>query len=423
MKILSKKINLWEALLISTAIALSLVFLVTENINYMFWAMFSTAGAVLILAKFSVFSLATIILTYITVPVYFQDNFGTSYGILQAMDIPLYAKEIYSIIFFYLIVLYLFLKFSPLLNAEKKIYRSNFFINDTVLIFSCAASIAFTLIAFPRVPGIYYEGARFSALLPGNGWNHLALVFLIVISCRYHNSWAARLSGIFVVFWFLSHGERVDILGYLVGMVLIYLNRHQLSKKRLILLCIFAIIIFLLMIAIGQIRTADVITLSTLVREVLVQRTATDIAYVFNSSIHFVYHHELLHGVTYTSYLFELIPMLPAPYLTQNILQSLFATPGGEFYLSEALINFGIGGIYIVQILELLVIILLLKSKSRYIVAAFCFTVCTQFRILWYGRTYVETAIVIYLPILILFINTLNRRKNSCIQQRRIGIC
>ena len=101
MKILSKKINLWEALLISTAIALSLVFLVTENINYMFWAMFSTAGAVLILAKFSVFSLATIILTYITVPVYFQDNFGTSYGILQAMDIPLYAKEIYSIIFFY----------------------------------------------------------------------------------------------------------------------------------------------------------------------------------------------------------------------------------------------------------------------------------------------------------------------------------
>ena len=206
-------------------------------------------------------------------------------------------------------------------------------------------------------------------------------------------------------------------------MVLIYLNRQKKKKKRLILLCIFAIIIFLLMIAIGQIRTADVITLSTLVREVLVQRTATDIAYVFNSSIHFVYHHELLHGVTYTSYLFELIPMLPAPYLTQNILQSLFATPGGEFYLSEALINFGIGGIYIVQILELLVIILLLKSKSRYIVAAFCFTVCTQFRILWYGRTYVETAIVIYLPILILFINTLNRRKNSCIQQRRIGIC
>ena len=127
MKILSKKINLWEALLISTAIALSLVFLVTENINYMFWAVFSTAGAVLILAKFSVFSLATIILTYITVPVYFQDNFGTSYGILQAMDTPLYAKEIYSIIFFYLIVLYLFLKFSLLLNAEKKNLSKQFF--------------------------------------------------------------------------------------------------------------------------------------------------------------------------------------------------------------------------------------------------------------------------------------------------------
>ena len=420
MKILSKRINVLEALLFSSAIALSLLFLVTENTNYMFWAMLCVAGLILTHARFSAFSLATIILTYITLPVYYQDNYGHSYGILQTMNIPLYSKEIYSIIFFYLGILYLFLKFSPLLSAEKKLYQSKIIISDTLLFFSCAASIIFSIIAFPRLPGIYYEGARFDALLPGNGWNHLALVFLIIISCRYHNSWTARFSGVFVILWFLSHGERVDILVYLVGLVLIYLNRHRLSKKRLSVLFICAIFTFFLMIAIGQIRTGDTITFTTLVREILVQRTAADIAYVFNASIHFAYHHELLHGLTYTSYMVELIPMLPAPYLTQNILQSLFATPGGEFYLSEALINFGIGGIYVVQILELLLTIVLLKSKSKYVTAIFYFVVCTQFRIVWYGRTYVETAIVIYLPILIIFINTLNRRENLRIKEGRL---
>lgn len=405
----SKKI-LYFVVLVCLSI-LILVYAINKSNNILFCATLLLCCANILQSKVSMFSIFTLIITYIVLPVFVQDNFGRSYGVLESSELPLYAKEIYTYVSVFLFLLFTFITFTRILKKEKSLYKTNFYISNKILYTFCAGAIIFSIVAFPRLPFISSSRPRFEMLLPGGAWNHLALVFLIAISCRYKNSWCARLTGCFVCFWFLGNGERVDILGYVVGVMLFFLNRHKLKKLHYIQLIFVACIGIIILNFIGDVRSNSNNGLSGLIYEFVVQKTATDIAYVFNCCIHYS-QNNLLYGSTYSYYLLNAFPILNAENQVMKILEG-FASPGGEYLLCEPLINFGFIGIIVTTIAEFSFLSLIFSSRDKYFKYIAIFVIFTQFRIIWYGRSYIETAIIYFIPFLILIKSVLEMRVKS----------
>lgn len=382
-------------------------FFITSNSNIIFFCLWIMCFLIIVKAKFSLFSSTAVIVSYITIPVYFQENYGHSYGILELNTIPLYSKEIYLLILLFLDIIWLFVQLSKILAREKKLYRYDYNVTNLVFYLSCVGSIFFAIVAFPRFPFVESNDDRFSMLLPGHAWNHLALVFMLICTTRFMKSHLARISIAFTIFWFLSHGERVDMIGYFLGVVIYYFNKHKIKTSDIIILLLIGLFVVISFNLIGFRRQSQQANISNIVYNLIVQKTAADLAYVFNSSIHLAYTSKLYYGLTYSTYLFNLIPMASTPYLPEAILQKAYNTAGGEFILCEPVINFGLYGILLFELFEIFLLYLLLSEENtRFFRSILMFIVFTQFRILWYGRTYIMTSIFGFIPIL-LFLNYL----------------
>lgn len=166
------------------------------------------------------------------------------------------------------------------------------------------------------------------------------------------------------------------------------------------------------MIYIGEFRVGnDAINFLDLVKKIFVQNTASDVAYVFNSSINYNKNNELLKGKTYVTYLVKTIPLLDYSYRVENILQEQYNTPGGDFFLDEPLMNFGIIGIIIYPIIELGIYYLILKKHSDYSFFVWIFLMATSFRTSWYGLLYIEKGIIYFIPIIYIIVKMFNSNK------------
>ena len=111
-----------------------------------------------------------------------------------------------------------------IIELEKnKMIKSNYQLNDFFVFFLCICAIFSILIAFPRLPFVKVAdiSGRFSALLPGNAWNHITIVCLILLIPSFKKNKLTKLTYLFCIFWFLSHYERVDIIGLLFGLFVI----------------------------------------------------------------------------------------------------------------------------------------------------------------------------------------------------------
>lgn len=156
------------------------------------------------------------------------------------------------------------------------------------------------------------------------------------------------------------------------------------------------------MVFLGELRADNIedMTITDIARKTLVQNTAADVGYVFNTSIEYAQTNELLKGRTYLTYFIKLVPFLDSNVRAGKILNETYLTPGGEFILSEPLMNFGTIGILIFQIVEFSVYSAILSKKSRYRFFLYSFLMLTVFRTSWYGWMYIEKAVVYFIPII-----------------------
>lgn len=156
------------------------------------------------------------------------------------------------------------------------------------------------------------------------------------------------------------------------------------------------------MVYLGEVRAGNEqnLTFADIIRKSLVQNTASDIGYVFNVSIDFWKNNTLLKGESYTTYIIKLIPFLDSEVRVGKILNDTYGTPGGEFILSEPLMNFGIIGIIIFQIVEFGIYTMILSKQNKYRFVLYAFLIATTFRTTWYGWIYIEKAIVYFIPII-----------------------
>lgn len=169
------------------------------------------------------------------------------------------------------------------------------------------------------------------------------------------------------------------------------------------------------MVFLGELRADNIedMTITDIARKTLVQNTAADVGYVFNTSIEYAETNELLMGRTYTIYFIKLIPFLDSNVRAGKILNETYWTPGGEFILSEPLMNFGIVGVLLFQVLEFSVYAAILSKKSKYRFFLYSFLILAVFRTSWYGWMYIEKAIVYFIPIIYWITKILDNTQNK----------
>lgn len=391
-----------------------LLYCIFNNPNIVFFSNIIIVVWILAKAKISFFSIKIILCNYILFSAFSEYNFGASYGLLH-IEANLYYDEMNLLIFLYNIIMLFIVTNSSIIKLEQEQIKNKFEIPKIAeYIFGIIAIVA-TIIALPTLPFLK-DYDRFNALLPGNAWNHIAIVALIFMIPNLKKSKFGKIVYAFVIFWFLSHYERVDIIGLLIGLIIVMYHKREkkLKVKNYIALAVLIIVMLGVMNTIGEKRMGiDSVSVGKLIEKVFVQNTASDVAYVFNSAIDYNETHMLLLGKTYITYLIKAIPFLDTELRTDTILQEEYSTAGGDFFLDEPLMNFGWLGVILYPIIEMGIYLLLLRKKSKYRFFVWVFLIMTTFRTTWYGLLYIEKGLIYFIPILyfILYFIEKNRRE------------
>lgn len=388
-----------------------------KNANILFGANILICLLTCIKSKFSIFSLKSLLINYVLISIAFQYNTGESYGALQLNNYVLYYDKINFFALIYNAVMYIFIINTKLIENENKKMNKEYEISEKSIIFCCILAVIFSIVAFPSLKLTFSSDVRFQALLPGNGWNHIVVIALILVMPKLKSNNLVKATYIFCIAWFLLHGERVDMIGLLFCCVILFASKNMSSVrkervKQYIKYCLIVIIVVFGMVCVGEARAKNTnLNFEKIIKKVLVQNTAADLGYVYNISIQFVKDNGFLYGKSYIHYLKELVPFINGRDSVEFILDDTYKSPGGAFILSEPYMNFGIFGILGFEILELYFLNTIIKSEKKYSFVLYLFIVATTFRTSWYGIGYIETGIVYILPILYVFTKFFNKRK------------
>lgn len=393
-------------LILIILILLALVLSPLKSFNIYF--VLSTILIVLTLkkCKFSFFSLKSIIIYYSLFPFFFKHNFNIFYGLFSNSNTDNYLIAVIAI-FIYLLCWYFIYQNTNILSFEKeKLIKKFNYSNNLCKIFAFMAVIT-TLVRFPTLPFLEnYD--RFVSLLPGNGWNHIVMILLVFSIPKLKHSKFIQFTFIFVLVWFFGHYERVDCIGLILLLLLLFFNNTKINVKKIAVCIIGIVILFLGLTSIEFIRVGSNFDFRTLVSKIFVNSTASDVDYTYDRAIEYS-NKKLEYGKTYLKYVVETIPMIDYKDSSELILNRNYRTVGGEFILNEPIMNFGFSGIIVFFIVEFLIIYNILKMNNSYSVYFLYVLTFSVFRIVWYGISYVETALLWYVPLLLLFVKVYNK--------------
>lgn len=364
----------------------------------------------LIKCKFSFFSLKSLIIYYSLFPFFFKYNFNISYGLFGKSNTNNYFIAVVAI-FIYLFCWYFIYQNTKILEYEKNKYINKINFDKKIYKLFALMAIIVTLVRFPTLP-FFKNYDRFVSLLPGNGWNHVVMILLAFSIPKLKESKFIQFSFLFVFIWFLGHYERVDCIGLIFLLLMIYFNNIKIDMKKIIVSIVGICILFFGLTSIEFIRVDNKFDFKTLVTKIFVNSTASDVDYTYDRAIEYS-NKKLEYGKTYLKYGVEIIPMVEYKDSSINILNKKYSTVGGEFILNEPIMNFGLVGVLMFFIIEFLIMYNILKINNNYSTYFVYTLIFSVFRIVWYGVSYIETTILWYIPMLLLFITTYNKLKKG----------
>lgn len=380
-------------------------------------------ATIILISKYSIITLLVIISNSVLVPALIQLNTGKSYGLLQMNLVPVHFNQMLFYIFIYNVIVFFWTNHSNILKNEKKLMKQNFNLSQLTITIICMLAIIFSIVAFPTLPGIE-QSIRFKMLLPGNAWNHFVVVCLIILLSNIRNNRMIQITYIFVLFWFLSHGERVDAAGIILGLVLYLVIIKDVKFNILSIIKYLAgfIILATLFIYIGNIRINGDASIVQSFNSIFTFSTISDISYLYNISIDFFDKQAMLHGDITRWFLAQVVPLVNGPMSFTEILKQFYPNPGGEFILSGPLMDFGVLGIITMINIDFIVIKIILTKNNRYTFIAYLLLVFAVLRIIWYGRMYVLTAEIYFIPLLLTMVTLLEaviKRKDEGVKWRK----
>ncbi len=401
-------------LLLSSEIIM-LLFCLAFNLPFLMYFI-NLAAIITIIArsKFSLFSIKCFIAFYILVPLFAKEYFNFGSGILMFTQLEMQPVMINIIIFLYLAINLFFINNSTILAKEKTIYKKmESYSNAPVVLFFVLAIIA--IVAY--YPPAFLKGGntdRFYHLIPGNFWNHFCVILLLfTLPSLNKKNLYVYLPWLFVIAWcFLKH-ERVDAIGLTLVLLFWHIHKGYISKRMFLFL---TIIIVVLLSVMGFTRVGwNMGGLRTMLLNVIVQTTSSDICYILNSAIVYVSEYGYLGGQTYLSYIGELIPFISLAQDASTILQETYGHPGGIHLLAEPFMNFGVLGVAFYSLIECSFLYFVFSRKSRVKCIYYFYFVAASFRYCWYGISYLETGVVILIPFICILSNTFSKRKKQVV--------
>ncbi|WEV69114.1 hypothetical protein OZX73_07605 [Bifidobacterium sp. ESL0775] len=410
-------------------VVLSILFIVNEyslttvSDKGVFFAVLGIGIIVFILIavnKASLISLLIICLNVLLVPILIQYYTGHSYGILSISHVTLHISEVINNLYLYDSVL-LILSFVFNFSGHEKVLWNSSFLEDeqfTIWIRNFIALI-FAIVAFPRGFGQVSADERFDMLLPGKAWNQLSVVALLFNLPYLKKSHSVRLTYLLVIFWFLSHGERADIAGIFAGLIFYWLATQKkgifnngILKKFVILL--FGFVLVALLGCVGYIRIYHVIPdIRELLLNLLTTATISDVAYLFNVSIDYGLSIGHTNGQILITNILSAIPFFKQKTGFTDIINGLYPNPGGEPLLAEPIMDFGMVSLPIIGVLDFFFFFIFLRSGNKFFKYEFLVLLCSIPRIVWYGRSYVFSSVLFFVPFIYCLSLLLNKHKKK----------
>ena len=365
-------------------------------------------------AKYSFFTALAFIMLFSYMQVIIYRITGECSGMLTLVgkQMPFYFTEMsIAFIYFFLTELF-FIWFTDMAENEKKIYGMGTGLNLFLAVIFLAVAMILIVLVFPSFPTfrLSINIRRTQGISGTYGFVLLALelaALTIDVSFRHK---IFHIGYIFIVFWTLGHGERVEALGFFVYYMIKIMNHIDLKTiwdkaakfKRGMMIGI-AVGVALFGIWIGEYRLgASEISLSFGIRKLILQGTCGDVLYIFNCAIDMWKHDILTYGYTYIDYLLQLIPGATLEYSSSIVMAKYYFTMGGGLFFVEPMMNFGMIWTLISNIEFFYVMHLILRKHKRIKAFMWVPVVIELFRTAWYGRGGYVLAICVEMPLLYL---------------------
>ncbi|WP_270635726.1 hypothetical protein [Limosilactobacillus mucosae] len=365
------------------------------------------------LARWSFFSELSVLLWYAFFEGVIQKTVGVTGNTLSwaGTHMPFYFDELSIATISFLLTELFFLEFTKIISNEKKIYGLNLGIPFGLAIFLSLISSILMVLVFPSLPTFTANlvTRRTQGLSSLYG---LVLFSLVLSSLTVEQSFQHKILYIFYafnIFWSFGHAERVEVLGYLSYIVLKSINFYKFSlnkktykkMKKIFYVIIIITILFAMYIGLTRMGNSKV-TISSFFVNFLSQGTVGDVTYIFNCATDLWKKGLELNGVTYLDYLYRLIPGIHSNYSSETMLHFLYPeTMGGQLFFAEPMMNFGLVGTVIMNIVFFIIMGWILHNSSKKYMGYFYIPIVIEiFRTAYYGRASWMLACFIEVPII-----------------------
>lgn len=401
------------------SISILLSFFKNNHLEFIFAT--STLFIIFFISKLSYFSIFSFLLWFGYLQEYFASiSLTLSTGRLKwDLSVPIYYHELYLCIISFYIIEILSFALTDVLKLEKKIYRIKVLDNIKIAYLYTTISFIFTVLAYPTIPTLSSLLLRDQGFISSSFIVPISMVLLATTIDYIEDSLFLKLMLIINLLWILLHGDRVIVFGFVIFLILKYINNFKTSdnktiiniKKTFVVLSIIILITFL-GIRIQYSRIGTLINFSNykLIKNIIIQGTAADVTHGFNCATDMWKNGNKLGGYTYLYYLSNLLPKANIEYNPAYILMVRYNTLGGGLFFTEPMMNGGIMACYLYSLVFICILVGLFSKSSQYrgfLIIPFFILI---FRFAWYASLAgLVKMFLYYIPFLYFVTNRIQR--------------
>lgn len=354
-------------------------------------------------AGLSFLSAFCFIINYCLLPQYIAYTGGNVFGLLGLGYIKIYFFELCYCCYALNTVIFSFIVFTSFIRNERKVFKKNYSFSHTTVILLSIAAVLLTLLIFPDIPlGFNVENRFNRGIIPFSGWSCIPFFLLSLGLLSQKRKKIVYSATGFVCLWYMMHGERVDVIGMLFFIAMVFFHSKKRRKQDIIGAALIGMFLVAILLAIGSWRDGERFSIRYLISSVVIQSTVCDVTNVFNASMDTFYKGNTFGGVTYLSYLINCIPKMPDNYSFQYLIGKTYRSAGGGIFFAEPIANFG----FVFTAMEIFLfayfIYFITKKQTKYrslIYAELCLSI---FRTAWYGLNYPIVTILYFIPAVLL---------------------
>lgn len=393
-----KRINSKNLIRISLYTILTVLIWVS-HINHLELVL-TTLGLISIfnVARFSYFTIFSFVLWFS----FLQEYIATINPLLAAgrlmagLGVPIYDAELFICVMFFYIAELIVFSSTNVVKGEKELYKRKIVLKrNTAYLFGLIAFIL-VLLAYPSMPKLDATLGRDQGFISSSLIVPLALLLLAVLFDNLKHSVLLKGVTVLTLIWILFHGDRVMVMGYLVYVLLKYMNdggfnfntlKSIIFNKRTLIVLIGVIVVVAVAIRIQTTRegAAYSLTFNDFLMSMIKQGTAGDVVFSFNCSVDMWKHGNGMGIYPYLYYVSNLLPGAEQSYYTAVILLKKYNTMGGGLFFTEPMISGGMILTFIHSAIFIMLVTWVCNKNTKYhsfLIIPFCLLL---FRFEWYA--------------------------------------